>query len=61
MAAFAEQNVTHDMLPELSDNDMRELKNLRGSPIYDTIFTVKKCQLFWTTALLSILQGRFFN
>ena len=61
VAAFTEQNVTHDMLPELSDNDMRELKNLRFSPIYDTIFTVKKCQLFWTTALLSILQGSFFN
>ena len=61
VAAFTEQNVTHDMLPELSDNDMRELENLWFSPFYDTIFTVKKCQLFWTTALLSILQGSFFN
>ena len=42
VAAFTGQNVTHDMLPELSDNDMRKLKNLRFSPIYDTIFTVKK-------------------
>ena len=43
VAAFAEQNVTHDMLPELSDNDMRELKNPRFSPIYDTIFTMAFC------------------
>ena len=28
VAAFTEQNVTHDMLPELSDNDLRELGNV---------------------------------
>ena len=28
MAAFTKQNLTHDMLPELSDNDLRELANV---------------------------------
>ena len=28
VAAFTKQNVTHDMLPELLDNDLRELGNV---------------------------------
>ena len=28
VAAFTKQNLTHDMLPKLSDNDLRELGNV---------------------------------
>ena len=28
MTAFTGQNMPHDMLPELSDNDLRELRNV---------------------------------